>query len=316
MDFIPLFRSYYTFYSGIFSPEEIAETAEKYGFHSPVIADRDGIYGAIKFYKKAKEKKLNPLIGAEITHPSYSRSIFLLAKNIEGYSSIAKLITKRKLHPLEFDLEKDAAEECKNENLFALCSSPEAVYLLLKNGAPENFVFIRFSGNEKEDEEASKSLSVFDLQKIFAPLFAFEKPSHFFTHKILRAVKHRSPEMFSESFLPLKEELKKKYGIRREFEALSKCKFEIPLGKFFLPTQLGKGREAEEKLKKLAFTGLAKRIKKITPVYLKRLSSELETIFKLGFAGYFLLVHQIAQFATEMNFPYLGRGSGASSLVS
>ena len=190
MDFFPLFRSFYTFYSGIFSPEKIVETAKKCGINSPVLADRDGIYGAIKFYKKAKESKLNPLIGAEIAHTTKDCSIFLVAKNIEGYSSIAKLITRRKLHTSEFDLEKETALECQSENLFALCSNPETIYLLLKNGAPKNSVFIRFSGSEKDDENGFKSSSIFDLRRVFAPLLACEKATDFLTHKILKAVKH------------------------------------------------------------------------------------------------------------------------------
>lgn len=316
MDFFPLFRSFYTFYSGIFSPAKIVETAKKCGINSPVLADRDGIYGAIKFYKKAKESKLNPLIGAEITHTTKDCSIFLVAKNIEGYSSIAKLITRRKLHTSEFDLEKETALECQSENLFALCSNPETIYLLLKNGAPKNSVFIRFSGSEKDDENGFKSSSIFDLRRVFAPLLAFEKATDFLTHKILKAVKHSPPEMFLESLAPPNAYSVKKYDVKGEFEELAQCNIEIPFGKFFLPIQAGNGENAKEKLKKLAFTGLAKRIKRITPNYVKRLSSELETIFKLGFEGYFLLVHQIAQFASEMNFFYLGRGSGASSIVS
>lgn len=316
MEIFPLFRSFYTFYSGIFSPEKIVEVAEKNGFHSPAIVDRDGIYGSIKFYKSAKEKKLNPLIGAEITHPQQDISLFLVAKNIDGYSSIAKLITRRKLYPSEFKIEKETAAECANESFFVLCSKPETVELLIKYGVPKKLLLIRFSGNEIEDQAAIKSLTLFDLKSVFAPLFAFEKSSDFLTHKLLRRIKNSPPELFSESLVLKKEKILKKYKLSGEFSSLSECKIDIPLGKFFLPVQAGKGKEAEEKLKRLVFKGLAQRIRNIDEKYLKRISLELETIFKLGFAGYFLLVHQIVQFAKEMNFPYLGRGSGASSLVS
>lgn len=314
MFFFPLFRSFYTFYSGIFSPEKIVELAKHNNFNSPAIVDRDGIYGAIKFYKKAKEENLNPLIGVELTQPSKDGSLFLVAKNSEGYSSIAKLVTRRKLHPFQFDLEKNVATECLEENLLVFCSKPETIYLLLKNKIPKNSIFIRFPGNKKEDEEALKSLSLFDLETVFAPLIALETTNDYHTHKILRAIKHLKPELFSQSLVVSKNSLKKNYNFDKELGDFFRT--EIQLGKFFLPIYTTNGESDEELLKKLSFKGLAQRVKKITPKYINRLSSELETIFKLGFASYFLLVHQITQFAKEMNFPYLGRGSGASSLVS
>ncbi len=316
MELLPLFRSFYTFYSGILSPEKIACLGKELNYDSPIIADRNGIYGAIKFYKSAKEKKLNPLIGVEITHPQKDVSLFLAAKNLEGYSSIAKLVTGRKLYPSEFELEKECALECAKGNLFILSSSVETVFNLLKYGAPENSILVRFSGNEKEDNRAYKLLSCFNLKSVFAPLFAFEKPADFFTHKILRRIKKSPPEHFSESLVLQKGEILKKYTLSGEFSVLSECNIDISLGKFFLPVQAGEGKEAEEKLKRLVFKGLAQRVKKIDIKYLKRASYELETIFKLSFANYFLLVHQITQLAREMNFPYIGRGSGASSLVA
>ena len=136
MSFLPLFRSFYTFYSGTVPPERIAPLAKLHGCECAAIADRDGLYGAVKFYKSAKECGIKPLIASELTSPAGGAPLFLLAKNLAGYGSIAKLITRRKLHPPEFDLEKEAAGEAKEENLFILSSSPETIYRLIKEGAP------------------------------------------------------------------------------------------------------------------------------------------------------------------------------------
>jgi len=48
----------------------------------------------------------------------------------------------------------------------------------------------------------------------------------------------------------------------------------------------------------------------------QRLHQELEVIGHLGFAGYFLVVHEITSFVKERGLPMIGRGSAANSLVS
>lgn len=48
----------------------------------------------------------------------------------------------------------------------------------------------------------------------------------------------------------------------------------------------------------------------------ERLERELEVIGRLGFAGYFLVVHEIADFVRERRLPMIGRGSAANSLVA
>ncbi len=322
MGFLPLFRSFYTFYSGTVPPERIAPLAKLHGYDSAAIADRDGLYGAIKFYKSAKECGIKPLIAAELTSPAGGAPLFLVAKNLSGYSSIAKLITKRKLHPSEFDMEKETADEAKEENIFILSSSPETIYRLIRERAPRSAVFIRLSGTKAGDAEAEKAKALFNLPLLFAPLFAFEKEEDLSTHRLLRAVKRLPPEHGAEAVIRSEKALFEKLAVDPApliagTELARRAEIEIPLYKFILPhPPLKEGEAPEAKLRAIAFAGLARKNRKLTPLYLKRLSSELEMICSLGFAGYFLLVKEIASFATEMGFPYLGRGSGASSLVS
>jgi DNA-directed DNA polymerase III PolC len=323
LDLAPLLcRSAYTFYSGVLHPEEIVETAKALGFRAAGIADRDGLYGAVKFYKYAKKHNIKPVIGVELTHPKGEGSVFLIAKNMTGYGSIAKLVTRRKLRPDEMDLVREAAEESKLEGLFILSSSPALLYLLIKEGALREFLFIRLSGTKEEDSEAEKAKLLLDLPFAFAPLFAFSRKEEWFTHKFLRAAKHLQPELSPGNTLLAGKELEEKFGsigeaVSNTSKIIDGSNLELPLHELLLPhPPLKSGENSDEKLKALSYAGLARRNRKITHDYIKRLSSELDTICSLGFAGYFLLVKEIASFSIEMGFPYLGRGSGASSLVS
>jgi DNA polymerase-3 subunit alpha len=69
-------------------------------------------------------------------------------------------------------------------------------------------------------------------------------------------------------------------------------------------------------LRELAYKGLKEKMGEIPEVYKQRLELELETIEKLGFEGYFLIVYDIVNFAKKNNIPVgPGRGSAAGSLV-
>jgi DNA polymerase III alpha subunit len=69
-----------------------------------------------------------------------------------------------------------------------------------------------------------------------------------------------------------------------------------------------------ERLRALCETGLAWRYPDRPPR--ERLEHELSVIGKLGYADYFLVVHDIVQYSRERGLPVAGRGSGASSVVS
>ena len=64
-------------------------------------------------------------------------------------------------------------------------------------------------------------------------------------------------------------------------------------------------------------TGLVKRYGEITPEIRERAEYEMDIIFSMGFAGYFLIVWEFINWAKEHNKPIgPGRGSGAGSLVA
>ena len=76
-------------------------------------------------------------------------------------------------------------------------------------------------------------------------------------------------------------------------------------------------------LKKMSFEGLEKRLKRDFidkneyEIYKNRLNFELETIIKMGYASYFLIVSDFINWAKNNKIPVgPGRGSGAGSLVA
>jgi DNA polymerase-3 subunit alpha len=80
--------------------------------------------------------------------------------------------------------------------------------------------------------------------------------------------------------------------------------------------QLPEGETPNSFLRKHATEKLAQRVKNADERAFERLSFELDVIEKTGFASYFLLVGEFAQFTRDKGIAYGVRGSAAGSLVS
>ncbi|RYG08153.1 MAG: DNA polymerase III subunit alpha, partial [Burkholderiales bacterium] len=122
-------------------------------------------------------------------------------------------------------------------------------------------------------------------------------------------------------------------AIRNTLEIAKRCALTLVLGKNFLPdfpTPLqadGTPMPMEAYFRELSHAGLRDRLAMLfpdparrdaeRPRYVERLEFELETIIKMGFPGYFLIVSDFIRWAKANGCPVgPGRGSGAGSLVA
>ncbi len=102
-------HSHYSLLDGLPKIDEILDYVQKLGMDSVAITDHGNIYGAVEFYKKAKEKGIKPIIGAEMymafekmtqERPNIDNKryhLVLLVKNERGYKNLVKLITQAHL---------------------------------------------------------------------------------------------------------------------------------------------------------------------------------------------------------------------------
>jgi len=121
-------------------------------------------------------------------------------------------------------------------------------------------------------------------------------------------------------------------AISNTLEIAKRCNLSLVLGKPQLPefpTPLVDGvrMTPEEYFRYASHVGLQERLLHLypdpkqrqeeTPRYLERLEFELQTIIKMGFPGYFLIVGDFINWAKSNGCPVgPGRGSGAGSLVA
>ncbi|MCK5343363.1 MAG: DNA polymerase III subunit alpha, partial [Candidatus Heimdallarchaeota archaeon] len=120
-----------------------------------------------------------------------------------------------------------------------------------------------------------------------------------------------SPKEMAEKFSDLPE------AVDNTVKIANKCNLEISLDKWHFPNyELTEGKTPDEEMEKIVWQGIRERIKKITPEIKKRLNYEMKTIEDKGYATYFLIMADIANWAAENGIVTNTRGSAAGSLVS
>ncbi len=99
-------RSAFSFLEGASVPEELAEVCAQHGLPAMALLDRDGVYGAPRFFLAARKLGLNAHIGAEISSLLPCRNpeqagelprLSLLCDSRAGYQNLCRLITRIKL---------------------------------------------------------------------------------------------------------------------------------------------------------------------------------------------------------------------------
>jgi len=127
--------------------DPLIQQIKSFGQPAVAITDHGNMFGAIEFYRKAKELGVKPIIGCEaymapgsrlnkdssqLAHHDYYHLI-LLARNLTGYQNLIKLVSKAYLEGFYYKprMDKDILNE-HHEGLIALsgCLSGEIPYLI------------------------------------------------------------------------------------------------------------------------------------------------------------------------------------------
>ncbi len=102
-------HSHYSLLDGLPKIDQLLDYVKELGMDSCALTDHGVIYGAVEFFRKAVEKGIKPIIGAELyvafetldlKRPNIDDKryhLILLVKNEQGYKNLVKLITKAQL---------------------------------------------------------------------------------------------------------------------------------------------------------------------------------------------------------------------------
>jgi len=146
MSFVHLhLHSEYSLLDGACRIDDLMEEIERFGMPSCAITDHGNMYGVIKFYKKAKEKGIRPIIGCEIyvspgnmnekNPQEENHHLVLLAMNETGYKNLTRIVSIAYLEGFYYKPRADKSLlERYNDGIIALssCIQGEISKLILK----------------------------------------------------------------------------------------------------------------------------------------------------------------------------------------
>jgi len=103
-------RSAFSFLEGASAPEDLADCAAASGYDALALGDRDGVYGAPRFYQAATAAKIKAIVGAEMTideasfglpaTPATPARLYLLVPDRARYRNLCRMITASKLRTI------------------------------------------------------------------------------------------------------------------------------------------------------------------------------------------------------------------------
>jgi error-prone DNA polymerase len=348
MAFIHLhLHSQYSFLDGASSLDEIIGKAAALEMPAIALTDHNRLTGAIRFYAKAKAAGIKPIVGAEIeTAGGYH--LTLLCKDTEGYSNLCRILTQAHLSSPggRPEVEKDTLRE-HGGGLIALsgCGKGE-IPVLLGKGEREEAAKARRFYSEVFGEDFFIELIRYPAREGFTKSYRLEafaaeeklpvvatnnvhyaEMESYRVKELLNAIDRNIPVSQLEGYRTVEQYLKSEKEMRRLFrdipeaiyntgEIASRCNLEFEFGKPRFPKfDIPEGETAYGYLRKIAFEGAERKYGRLSDAIKERLEYEMDTIGKLGFCGYFLVVRDIVRWAQERNIRCQARGSAVDSLV-
>ncbi len=157
---------------------------------------------------------------------------------------------------------------------------------------------------KKEDAQAQDSLvciatgkNVSDLKR----LRFIDSPSYYI----------KSPKEMAALFPDYPE------ALQNTVKIAEKCNVEITLNKWFFPEyELEKGRTANSEMEARIWEGIEQKPVRVTKELKKRLNYEMKIIKEKGYSTYFLIMSDLARWASQQGIVTNTRGSTAGSLVA
>ncbi len=329
-------RSNFSFLDAGSHPEELVERAAELGIEALAIADADGLYGAVRFARHARERSLPGIVGARLHLPNGIPLVLLVAEAC-GYHRLCELISGAQLRGRKGAPELLVADlEGDNRGLIALCGDLRSPFEVLRSLFPEA-LYIEIVRRLCESDAPRNESLVATARKLRIPYVAtndvaYARREDAETAAILRCIKHRVTlqegvarnilDPNTEAHLKSPRTMARLFAdypgaIERTLEIAARASFRLEtLSEQFPLFGVPAGFTRQSYLRALTLEGAARRYGTPLSVAAERqLEYELGIIAKLDLAGYFLIVWDIVRAANEMGVLCQGRGSAANSAV-
>ncbi|MBX6367078.1 MAG: error-prone DNA polymerase [Rhodospirillales bacterium] len=329
--------SNFSFLRGASHPQELVVQAAALGHAAAAIADRNSLAGVVRAHQAAKEVGIRLVVGARLVLEDASEYL-CFPTDRAAYARLASLLTLGK--------RRAGKGECRLAFADLLAASEGQILVALPPERPDETFRRRLLalGEAVGDRAycAAQHLYRGDDVKRIARLAALSPVPLVATNDVLYHVPERRPLQDvvtciregctiesagwrllanAERHLKSPAEMTRLFrlwpdAVARSVEIAERCRFSLDELRYEYPDEIADGMPPQARLEKLVWEGAARRYPAGVPETIRRqLAHELKLIEQLGYAPYFLTVHDIVRFAESQRILCQGRGSAANSAV-
>ncbi len=317
-------HTYYSLRYGTFSVEELCKLAQKKAVSTLALTDINNTSACLNFIKQAPQYEITPLIGIDFRNGVDQQYVGIAASNT-GFRELNTHLAQHLHRKQEFSPDAPELPEC------FIIYPLEKVMSRQKTSFRDN-EFIGVSAESLRKLKFSEYLEFRD-KLVLLQSVSFRSKRDYNAHRLLRAIDNNTllsklpkeeQASFSQQMFPEEELLKEfqdfPYIIENTRKLMQACSVEFDFGTKRINRNLqvfGNNKTEDiKKLRELCYKRLPKRYPEPTQEILNRVEKELKAITDLNFTPYFLINLDIVEYARSKNFPFIGRGSGANSIVA
>ncbi|MGE5397166.1 MAG: DNA polymerase III subunit alpha [Chitinophagales bacterium] len=344
-------HSCFSFLDGGSSIEDLVQRAVELDLPALALTDHDNLCGAVKFHSCARKAGIKPIQGVEVTLNNGSHLV-LLAQSPIGYRSLCHILSRahlenpRRSPRVSMDNLKEntagliALSGCRQGKITGLIlarqyeKARQAAISYRDIWGKDNFYLevqdISLPGTRQLNQLLLELAGELGMGVVATNNVHYALPEDFRVHDILTCVRtltrvqdtHRERPLNAEAYLKSSQEMQKLFrdcpqALENTWRIAERCSPALEFDRPYFPDfDLPPGERAEVWLKNLTYQGAIDRYGRVSEAARDRLDHELSIINELGYAGYFLVVWDIVNYARRERIRYAGRGSAADSLVA
>ncbi len=336
-------HSYFSLKYGVLSQEELLQEAQKKGIKALALTDINTTSGILDFFRLAPHYQIQAIAGIDFRNGA-KKCYTGIAKNAEGFNELNIFLSQYLACGAPFP---ERAPRFEN----AAVIYPFSVFTAVQTGSNESRLISHsrkstvssFQPNELLQHNEYIGISAKDLFTLqFSPLrfqtekllvqapVTFRNKADFNTHRLLRAIdknvllskleveQQAAPDEIMHSIHDLKNLFKDfpKLIFNTE-KLLEECRIDFEFKKSKnRKYYTSSAKDDYDLLLKLCDENLSYRYPVQSDVLKARFNKEINAITTQGYTSYFLINWDIVRYAQFKNYYYVGRGSGANSLVA
>jgi DNA-directed DNA polymerase III PolC len=313
-------HSHFSFRYGIVNPETIPDWAQEAGYAKIVLTDINNTAAVLSYVRAAQEAGFPACAGIDFRN-GVEQQFVGIANNNTGYHELNEYLSEHLRNEQDFPARAPVFKNC------------QVIYPWKQT--PADLRTNEWTGIRTDELNLlTVQAAQHDLSKmVVLQSMTFHRKRDFNVHRLLRAIDQNcllsllppTQQAAASDLFLTRAALAQAFQHFPEILAntdrlLSSCSIEFQFGDQATPQNqacyTNSAAQDLELVRKLAYEGVAYRYSKLTDEIRARIEKEIQVIHQKDYLSYFLIAWDIVHYARSQGYFYVGRGSGANSLVA